>query len=184
MREVVLNAKRTRSNKYAEGGGTTIKNLVALVDDEDYAEVAKYSWVAARRSDGRPQYTWYAIRTIRKEDGRYSTQSLHRFLMRNPSGIVDHIDGNGLNNTRSNLRVVTHAQSLANKHHTRAKSGYLGVYWSAARGQWRVNPMINGKKIQVGYFDNVEDAARARDEYMTSVHGEYASMNFPAARGV
>lgn len=87
---------------------------VALVSDEDYEELSKVKWSATENSaeykEGRTVEKWYAVRFQRLQDSsKRQTIYMHRLIMNAPKGsIVDHIDGDGLNNVRTNLRVTTH----------------------------------------------------------------------------
>src|ERR1035437_8429020 len=88
---------------------------VALVDDEDYDWLmSQGKWHALKRTHGT---AYYAMRAVRKPGGGYSHQCMHRILMDAPKGIeVDHINGNGIDNRRANLRTATHLQNSSNKH--------------------------------------------------------------------
>jgi hypothetical protein len=80
-----------------------------------------------------------------------------------PSGEIDHIDGDGLNNRISNLRAVTRAGNARN--HPRRldnASGVTGVSWDRDRGNWQAQIWVGGKAFYVGRFDTIDDAARAR----------------------
>jgi hypothetical protein len=102
---------------------------------------------------------------------------MHRAIMGAPAGIeVDHIDNDGLNNTRENLRFATHQQNCFNKPAPKSNtSGFKGVSWSDALGCWTA--IIRGKRI--GQFDTPEDAALAYDATARELFGEYAYVNFP-----
>lgn len=98
---------------------------------------------------------------------------LHRFLLNAPEGIqVDHINHNTLDNRRSNLRLCTPAQNSQNRKgaYRNSKSGIRGVSWYAPSGKWRATIMVNYKQISLGYYDNIEEAAKAaeigRQRYM------------------
>jgi hypothetical protein len=86
---------------------------------------------------------------------------LHRFILHAPKGMeVDHIDHNGLNNVRSNLRLATHAQNTCNvRRGTKNTSGVKGVSWCSTTQRWRARVVLNGKHYHVGMFTTV-DAAR------------------------
>jgi hypothetical protein len=100
---------------------------------------------------------------------------LHRIIMNCPEGMmIDHIDHNKLNNMRSNLRIVTHQQNDMNRSKTkRNKSGVIGVHWSKRDNKWWARIRLNNKTIHLGYFDNLENASRARKEAEIKYFGEY-----------
>jgi len=144
------------------------KGLFATVDAADYAEVSKYRWYAARGGSN--------VYAATCKNGR--TVYMHRMLMRPRKGyVVDHIDGNGLNNRRCNLRVCTPAQNLANKAPRGGTSQFVGVY--RCRDKWVAHVTRRGKYYYVGLFDDEVAAAKARDRTAYELHGEYAYLNFP-----
>lgn len=144
--------------------------LVALVDDEDTELVGKYKWVSRRERCGR---TFYVQRNVILEDGRRTTQQLHQLIMGAVG--VDHINRNGLDNRRSNLRLATPSQNAAN---SGPRSGsYKGVTQRQAR--WRAQIRIDGHNMQIGTYDTPEDAARAYDARAFAAWGEFAYLNFP-----
>jgi HNH endonuclease len=142
--------------------------LFATVDAADYEEVRKYRWRAIRH--GRNAYA------ATRKNGR--TVYMHRMFMRPRKGyVVDHIDGNGLNNRRCNLRVCTPAQNLANKGPRGGSSPFVGVYRS--KDKWVAHVMCRGKHYYVGAFADEVAAAKARDRKAYELHGQYAYLNFP-----
>lgn len=150
----------------------------ALVDDDMFDFLSQFKWLAI---GGRP--TWYAGRGISTGiayKGR--TIYMHRLIIDAPEDMqVDHIDGNGLNNTRSNLRLATPAENRRNL--TRepiSASGYKGVY--RVYRKWRAMIQVNRKSWHLGYFDSAEEAARAYDAAAIIHHGEFASLNFKEAQ--
>lgn len=154
------------------------QGYAALVDDEDYGRVSGFRWVALVVRN-----VVYAVRRFKRDDGKWTTTYLHRFLMGEPKGLmVDHIDGNGLNNQRSNLRLATNSQNQANaRKSVTNKSGYKGVHWVSwgkAGGKWRANVSVGGQRKIVGYFSCPAEAAKARDKAALELHGEFASLNF------
>lgn len=146
---------------------------VALVDDEDYDRVIEAgSWYAHQSLN-----TSYAKQNYRQDGGKYTTRSMHNFV----TGLryVDHINGNGLDNRRVNLRPATASQNQANQRMRRDnRSGFRGVQ-HAPRGRWRALIVVRGKRISLGYYDAGEDAARAYDAAAQDAFGEYARLNFP-----
>ena len=127
----------------------------ALVDDEDYEELNKYKWCAYK--DGN---TYYAIKTFKVVEG-YKVIKMHKIIANTPKGMyTDHIDGNGLNNQKSNLRIVTNRQNQQNRHDNRS-SKYIGVSWNKDSKKWRARIMIDKKTKFLGYFNNELDAYNA-----------------------
>ena len=105
--------------------------------------------------------------------------TLHRLLL-GSAVLVDHRDGNGLNNQRSNLRPATHAQNLQN---TRKRAGttsrFKGVCWNKKKQAWVAFIKHEGKKKYLGCFSSEEVAARAYDFAASETFGEFACLNFP-----
>jgi HNH endonuclease len=144
------------------------KGLFATVDAADYDQLSKYRWRAIRH--GRNVYA------ATRRNGR--TVYMHRMLMRPRKGyVVDHIDGNALNNRRCNLRVCTPAQNLANKAPRGGTSQFVGVY--RYRDKWVAHVVCRGKHYYVGAFADEVAAAKARDRKAYELHGQYAYLNFP-----
>ena len=152
------------------------RGLVAIVDDEDCGWLSQWKW---RAGDGRN--TQYVVRSrpIAALSGRL-VYSMHRLILDPPPGLfVDHIDGDGLNNRRANLRAVNRIQNSANVHARRAASGYLGVYWNAPSASWQAQIKSAERRITIGYFADPKAAALARDQAARLIHGEFANLNFP-----
>lgn len=112
---------------------------------------------------------------------------MHIEVMKPPEGMkVDHRDGDGLNNQRSNLLVCTHAENMRNRKRPRNNSsGFIGVQkdsW-ATTGlgtlMWRATVQVDGKLIILGTFADPEEAAVVRDGVVAQLYGDYASLNFP-----
>lgn len=149
----------------------------AQVDDEDFEHVSQFEWRAQRGGN-----TFYAVGSI---DGKAIL--LHRLLMNAPDGIeVDHIHGNGLNCTRENMRLATHAQNMKNR--AKQKNGltsiYKGVHFKRSHGRWSAELQIDGKCKFLGYFDDEIDAAHAYDDAARIYYGEFARPNAAAAGGL
>lgn len=149
--------------------------LFAIVDDEDYDRIAKYKWTADQRKN-----VTYAVRVIRA-NGKQRHVRLHQFVMETESGQqVDHIDGNGLNNQKENLRLCNHSQNAANVKHSRAPnktSRYKGVVWNGDNGCWCVYVKCGAKSKNGGSFDSEIAAAARYDELAKAEFGEFAVLN-------
>ena len=139
----------------------------AIVDDEDFEYLNQWKWYVHKNGNN-----FYAVRGFPKRI------QMHRVVMNTSDGIeVDHIDGNGLNNTRSNLRNCTHVQNMQNrKKNSDNTSGYKGVDWHNEK--WRAQITINKKIVFLGYFSSIEDAAHAYDTAAKEGHGNFAKTNF------
>lgn len=151
------------------------KRVFATFDDEDYLLVAAYTWSAKPNKT-----TTYAITTYCDEEkSRRKYIFMHNLIMGSKG--IDHIDGNGLNNQRSNLRLATAAQNNANaRKQTRSTSSkYKGVYWQKKVSKWHVQITKDRKRIYLGLFLHEEDAAKAYDKAAKELFGEFAWLNFP-----
>lgn len=143
--------------------------LFVIVDAADYERLSKYRWYANRH--GRQVYAVY--------HDRAKVVYMHRFLMRPRRGyVVDHIDHNGLNNRRDNLRVCTPQQHQANRGPAGGSSRFAGVFLRKD-GRWQAGIRWQGKYYHVGLFDDEIKAAKARDRKAYELHGEFAYLNFP-----
>jgi hypothetical protein len=106
---------------------------------------------------------------------------MHRLLAAWP--LVDHEDGNGLNNQRANLRPATQSQNLANQRKRPGlTSQFKGVRWYGKLTPWRASISIGGRRVHLGSFITEEAAARAYDAAALAEWGEYARLNFPVIR--
>jgi len=147
----------------------------AKVDVSDYEKLRRYRW---RVRKGRN--TWYAERSIKKEaTGKYSRVLMHRDLVRVGEGyVIDHKNGDGLDNRRVNLRIATVSENAANSRLRRNNtSGYKGVWWDKGKRKYRAGLWAGEKRYHLGYYDSKEDAARAYDAAAKKHFGEYASLN-------
>jgi len=122
----------------------------ALIDDSDFELVSKFKWSAYKSN-----YVYYASRSI-KINGKIKTIKMHRFILNitNSSIIIDHINGNGLDNRRKNLRIGTKGDNNRNKKNIKKSSSkYLGVY-KMASNKYRALIQLNNNKIFLGDFDS------------------------------
>lgn len=153
------------------------KGYVAVVDDADYERLNKVKWQAVETPN---RGIVYARRTIRI-DKKFIYTHMHREVLGLREGghiQVDHIDCNGLNNTRNNLRLANPRQNNQNKRLQKNNtSGFKGVYWKLGKNRWTANIRVNGKTKLVGYFRNPVEAARAYDKVAMQLFGEFARTN-------
>lgn len=139
---------------------------VALVDDDDFDYLNQFKW--------QVQANKYGLYAKRHMNGL--TIRMHWDIM--GGKLIDHIDGNGLNNQRNNLRFCTHSQNAMNKKSDKnTTSKYKGVCWYKTRSVWVGQIGINGKSTCLGYFTDEIEAAKAYDREAKILFGEFARLN-------
>lgn len=149
----------------------------ALVDDADVEMLQHFAWSAHISSGGK---LWYARAVVALDAGTYVRKMMHTFLTGWPQ--VDHINGNGLDNRRVNLRPSTRTQNMGNRRKwTVGSSRFKGVSWFKEGKRWKAQIRFAKKHIYLGLFDDEEAAARAYDAAARGYFGEFAAVNFPAA---
>lgn len=149
------------------------RGFFALVDDEDYDGLNKFSWC----EDGKG----YAVRGVKKESGIGRTNIfMHRQIMGLKNGdqlCVDHIDENGLNNCKSNLRKCTRNGNARNiKLRSNNTSGYKGVTFFRRDGKWKAQIKTGEKARHIGYFSTKEAAYEAYCTEAKKHFGEFANL--------
>lgn len=157
--------------KLSKTGKKKVLSLVTLVDDEDFEYLNQFNWNAKKDCN-----TFYAVRSQSKNQ----QIRMHRVLLgvTDKSIVVDHIDGNGLNNQKSNLRKATNSQNIRNRRPKRnSSSKYLGVCWRKHLGKWDAQIEIGGVSKYLGSFTNENDAAIAYNKAALAAWGEFASLN-------
>ena len=136
---------------------------VVTVDaaDRELVEAAG-PWFSLRQS-----HTTYVLADCRKPDGSPTKVLLHRLLLDPPAGMdVDHVNHNGLDNVRANLRVCTRSQNMANSpSHRGGSSRFKGVCWHKRQSKWQARCSVDGREVYLGYFTAETDAARAYDHF-------------------
>lgn len=149
------------------------QNRYALVDDEDFEYLSQFKWYASKQGN-----TFYAHRDSRnRKRDKGTIICMHREIMNSPKDLVDHIDGNGLNNQKKNLRTCTRSQNSMNqKAHRDSTSKLKGVTFDKSRNKYAAQINFNGKKIYLGRFSVKEKAYQAYCEACVKYHGEFAKV--------
>lgn len=151
---------------------------VALVDDEDFERVNVFKW----HLQTHPKWplNQYACRWVREErTGKYKLIRMHRFILNLESRkFTDHIDGNGLNNQKDNLRECTPQENAFNRRKlVKSSSSFKGVWWEEKQHGWRSAIRHNNKLIHLGCFGKEIDAANAYSCAAKELFGNFAVSN-------
>lgn len=143
---------------------------VVLVDQADVALVKQFSWGLWKIRNRRYAYARAGGRAI----------LMHRLITDAPKGMhVDHINGDGTDNRRSNLRICTTKENVRNSGSRGGTSKFKGVRWMKNVNKWAAGIRVDGKSHHLGVFSIEEDAARAYDAAAAKHFGEFARLNFP-----
>lgn len=156
------------------------KGYETIVDDEDFEKLNKYQWYVIKKSNMH-----YAVRNAIR-DGKRKTVHMHRLLMNlvtldghylNPDIILDHVDRNGLNNQKNNLRFANKSTNGMNrdKANKKCSSKHKGV--SLNKNRYHAYIKVNTKRINIGYFLTEKEAALAYNKAAIKYHGEFARLN-------
>lgn len=166
------------------------RGQVARIDDCDLEWLSQWSWSAGFYPSYAGGGKFLAVRGMRIQK-RQTMILMHRFVLSAElkrelvkGELVDHIDGNPLNNTRNNLRLASKSQnSIHSALHSRNKSGYRGVFWDRRSGKWRASIVCEGKTHELGRFSDVIEGAQAYDAASSSMFGEFAYLNLAQGSG-
>jgi len=155
----------------------------AIVDPDDYPRLSIYRWHANKTRD-----TCYAQRKVwDAKQKKELTIKMHRQILNVPDSLlIDHINRNGLDNRKANLRPATYSQNVCNRPKSRyapSRSKYKGLTWHKRKSKWHVRIRVEGRTISLGYFRDQIQAARAYDAAAREHHKDFAVLNFPNRRG-
>lgn len=152
------------------------QGMVALVDDEDFERVNQHKWCAKKAWGSSGCDTFYAERCV-FVDGKKIHIRMHWLIM--GGKWVDHVDGNGLNNQKLNIRFCTSQQNSMNRRPYKETSSKLkGVHYYKSKNNWTASIFFNGKKNHLGYFETEKEAAVVYDKKASEYFGEFAYLNF------
>ena len=145
------------------------RGLEAVIDAADVPLVSGFTWYAHKNRN-----VVYVVRADRSGP-KQRTVSMHRTIAGEPAGLdVDHIDGDGLNNRRSNLRLATKSQNTQNQRiNRRNTSGFKGVSFHKSSGTWRAAIRMNRKRKHLGCFRTPEAAHAAYSAASAEYHGQF-----------
>jgi hypothetical protein len=143
---------------------------VAIVDDEDFEYLNQFKWYANNN---------YVGRSITVSKNKQKHILIHRFIMKPDKGmLIDHLDGNPLNNQKNNLRICTHSDNMRNcKISIKNTSGYKGVSFVKKKNTYKSAIKFNKRTIYLGYYIDPIDAARAYNTAAIKYFGEFAKLN-------
>jgi hypothetical protein len=140
----------------------------ALVDDIDFERVNQFNWQAHHHDNLR----WYARRRF---GNMRRNVRMHRFILNEPPYAIDHCNRNGLDNQRKNLRAATPTQNAMNrKRRCDSQTGIKGVTLRRDLGKFQARINVQGKRISLGCFDKLSDAATAYRKAAKKYFGEFA----------
>ena len=148
----------------------------ALIDDEDFDIVSKHKWHAKKY-----KHTYYAATNIKKEDKK-TILRMHRLIINVPDGMeIDHLDHNGCNNQKYNIKVCTHWENMQNKknqYDVLTTTKMKGVYFDNTTKKWKSTIWINGRSKSLKSSDRLEYAIRAYNRASMFYFGERAFLNY------
>jgi hypothetical protein len=171
-----------KPNKYAHLADGTVMVMLerrdgsvlpGFVDAGDWEKIRGHRWSAHKRG------MFYVITNVSKGEGKKATLSMHTLLLPDAE-VVDHRDGNGLNNRRTNIRAATQLQNMQNqrKQKSGTTSQFKGVYWHKATNKWAARIGVNGRQRYLGLFTSEVEAARAYDTKALQHFGDFSKTNF------
>lgn len=138
-------------------------DVVVQIDEADYPLVSSLKW--------HVHISGYACHSVNERKKLF----MHQLIM--DAKMIDHINGDKLDNRKQNLRICTHQQNMQNSRPRKGTSPYKGVSWHNTRKEWRAQIYHNGKKMHLGSFATDVEAARAYNKKARELFGEFAYIN-------
>jgi len=147
----------------------TMGKYKTIIDREDIEKLSVICWNMCGK---------YIGKSYKTKNKKGKATYLHVYIMNPPTGkMVDHINGDKMDNRKSNLRICTHADNIKNtKMKINNTSGYKGVYYYKNTNKWKAQIGINNKRIALGYFNTAEEAYAAYCKAAKELHGEFARL--------
>lgn len=154
---------------------------IAIVDNADFDAIACHNWYALKHAL-QTRVIWYAVRQAPRTNGKQHLIYMHREILGTKAEVdhikVDHINGDGLDNRKRNLRPATQTQNQHNRRKTpQCTSRFKGVYWHTHTGKWKAQIKINGQTRHIGLYTSEEAAAAAYDQAAKQNFGDFALTN-------
>jgi hypothetical protein len=168
---------RKRKNGYTYRRIYLGEGVWTVLDEQDYYRLGHFKWTVIGDSG-----KFYAVRSVKVGQVKTKTLRLHREIMNPPKRrLVDHKNGDSLDNRRDNLRLATRAQNVHNRRKTKSKtsSRFIGVFYEKRYHYWVAKIEHKGKVIWLGSFKSEVEAAKAYDRAALKLRGEFARLNFP-----
>jgi hypothetical protein len=148
------------------------KGYSALVGDDDCDRIAAVKWYASVHPRG------VYVQRDTHENGKRVSLLMHRVIMSAPPGThVDHINGDCLDNRKSNLRVCSRSENMRNRRRVSGRSQYKGVVYVPHLDKWQAQIIVDKRTINLGVHRNERDAALAYDAAAPTYHREFACTN-------
>ena len=150
------------------------RGIFALIDESDLPLIEKHKWHV-----NKSPYNIHAATNIKQENKQWKLFKMHRFILNAPKEMqVDHINHDGLDNRRENLRLCTPSQNSANRRARKnGTSKFRGVSWHKVDRKWMVALAKEGRIEYVGRFENEIEAAKAYNTKAIELHGAFAHLN-------
>ena len=145
------------------------QNKVAIVDDDDYERLIKFCWYYEKG---------YAKAKIPNKRGEKKTLGMSAMVIGTIPGLeIDHVNRDGCDNRKENLRHCTRSQNESNKGKSKGSSIYKGVYWHKGSGKWMAYIKKNQKCYHLGLYQDEKDAAIAYNAAAADMFGKFAGLN-------